>query len=156
MKKYRSILLVALLIATVSCKEKGSASTILAITKADGIQIVNAFNDAMVNPTAQLLEDLCANELSYGHSNGLIQDKATFIDDLVNGPYNFKSVTSPELSIEISEETIVARFIFLAHAIKDENPIDIRLGCIQIFQRNAAGKWKLLARQAYKLPEPKN
>ena len=156
MKNYLSILLIIFLITVVSCKETGSQDTTLAITKTDGLQIVNAFNDAMVNPTEQLLENLCANELSYGHSNGLIQDKTTFIDDLVNGPYNFKSVTSPELSIEISEETIVARFIFLAHAIKDENPIDIRLGCIQIFQRNAAGKWKLLARQAYKLPEPKN
>ena len=42
---------------------------------------VAAFNKAMVDPSAELMEILCAEELTYGHSSGLIQDRAAFIDD---------------------------------------------------------------------------
>jgi hypothetical protein len=145
-------MIVLLITAASCCKQKESIIAIPAITEADGIRIVQEFNDAIMNPTVQLLENLCAEELTYGHSSGLIQNKATFIDDLVNGPYDFKSVKSPELSVEVSENTVIARFIFLATAIKDEKPIEIRLGCIQVFQQNKNGQLKLLARQAYKLP----
>ncbi len=165
MKNYRSILMIILLITTVGCKEQEKkskdalpqkADTLPPITKTDVQRVVQEFNNAMINPSVQLLENLCAEDLTYGHSNGLIQNKAAFIDDLVNGPYDFKSVTSPELTIDISEETAVARFIFLATAIKEEKPVEIRLGCIQIFQRQDNGNWKLLARQGYKLPESVN
>ena len=153
MKNYRNILMIVLLITAASCcKQKESEIAIPAITKSDGIRIVQEFNDAMIHPTVQLLENLCAEDLTYGHSSGLIQNKAEFIDDLVNGSYDFKSVTSPELSVKISGTTVIARFIFLATAIKDEKTIEIRLGCIQVFQQNKNGQLKLLARQAYKLP----
>lgn len=145
-------MIVLLITATSCCKQKESEIAIPAITEADGIRIVQEFNDAIINPTVQLLDNLCADELTYGHSSGLIQNKAEFIDDLVNGPYDFKSVTSPELSVEVSENTVIARFIFLATAIKDEKTIEIRLGCIQVFQQTENGQLKLLARQAYKLP----
>lgn len=163
MNKIQSILMIVILITTVGCcckvEEKKNedglqqkVEKIQTITEADAKKIVQVFNDAIVNPSVELLNDLCVDGLTYGHSSGLIQNKAEFIDDLVNGPYDFKSVTSPELSIEVSEETVVARFIFLANAIKEGKSIDIRLGCVQIYQRGTNGKLKLLARQAYKLP----
>jgi len=162
MKNYSSILMLIILITIMGCKEQESksniafsqkAGTLPALTKTDVKNAVQELNNAIINPSVQLLESLCAEALTYGHSTGTIQTKAEFIDDLVNGPYDFKSVTSPELNIDISKETAVARFIFLANAIKDETPVDIRLGCVQIFQRQDSGKLKLLARQAYKLPE---
>jgi len=153
MKNYRSLFIIVLLITAVSCKDKKSEVAFSTLTKADAIRIVQEFNDAMIHPTVQLLENLCAEELTYGHSSGLIQNKAAFIDDLVNGPYDFKSVTSPELSVGVSGNTVIARFIFLATAIKDKKPVEIRLGCIQVFQQNEYGQLKLLTRQAYKLPE---
>jgi len=147
-------MIVLLTTAASCCKQKESKIAIPAITEADGIRIVQEFNDAIINPTVQLLDDFCTEELTYGHSSGLIQNKATFIDDLVNGPFDFKSVTSPELTVEVSENTVIARFIFLATAIKNEKPVEIRLGCIQVFQQTENGQLKLLARQAYKLPVP--
>jgi len=155
MKNYLSILMIILLITIVGCKEpeKKKTETLPPITKTDVESIVQEFNNAMINPSVQLLENLCAEVLTFGHSTGTIQNKSEFIDDVVNGPYDFKSVTSQELSIIISEETAVARFIYLANAIKDEAPVDIRLGCIQVFQRQDNGKLKLIARQGYKLPE---
>ena len=158
MKNYLNILMIILFITIVACTEsdKKESETLQPISKLEVEQVVKEFNNAMINPSVELLENLCAEILTYGHSSGNIQNKSEFIDDLVNGPYDFRSVTSPELTINISGETAIARFIFIANAIYDEKPIDIRLGCIQVFQRQDSGKLILLARQGYKLPESVN
>ncbi len=119
--------------------------------KADVEKAVATFNEAMVNPERDLLERLCADELSYGHSSGIIQNKAEFIDDLINGPFNFLSVDSPEQTIQLSGDTAIVRHIFLASATNDGKPVDIRIGNMQVYKSDNEGKWRLLARQAYKL-----
>tara|TARA_R110000868_G_scaffold127458_6_gene335119 strand:+ start:1798 stop:2346 length:549 start_codon:yes stop_codon:yes gene_type:complete len=115
-------------------------------------QAVATFNKAIVDPTVELMERLCAEELTYGHSSGLIQNKAEFIDDIVNGPFDFSSVEAPDQAIHISGNTAIVRHIFLAKATNAGNPVDIRIGNVQVYQKDEHGKLRLLARQAYKLP----
>lgn len=126
------------------------------ITMDEVQRAVSTFNEAMVNPTAEFMEALCADALTYGHSSGLIQNKAEFIDDIVNGPFNFSSVEAPDQTIHISGNTAIVRHIFLAKATNAGVPVDIRIGNIQVYQKDKDGKLKLLARQAYKLPVETN
>ncbi|MCK0146735.1 nuclear transport factor 2 family protein [Arenibacter sp. F26102] len=115
-------------------------------------QAVSIFNEAMVSPTVELMDDLCADELTYGHSSGLIQNKAEFIDDIVNGPFDFLSVEAADQSIHISGNTAIVRHIFLAKGTNAGEDADVRIGNVQVYQKDRQGKLKLLARQAYKLP----
>lgn len=117
---------------------------------------VSTFNEAMVNPTVELMETLCADALTYGHSSGLIQNKAEFIDDIVNGPFNFSSVEAPGQTIHISGNSAIVRHIFLAKATNAGVPVDIRIGNVQVYQKDREGRLRLLARQAYKLPAETN
>lgn len=165
MKHAANIFMIVLLLIITNCNKQGQSNSDSHIQEREALPTltieevqtaVEAFNQVMINPDVKVLEAFCSNELTYGHSSGLIQNKSEFVNDLVNGPYNFTSVTSPELTISISENIGVARFIFLATAIKDNQQIDIRIGCVQIFQRDNNNKLKLLARQAFKLPKPAN
>ncbi|RAJ09245.1 nuclear transport factor 2 family protein [Arenibacter echinorum] len=113
---------------------------------------VTAFNKVMVNPTAELMETLCSEELTYGHSSGLIQNKDAFIDDLVNGPFDFLSLEAADQTIHISGNTAIVRHIFLAKGTNAGEPVDVRIGNMQVYQKGKDGKLRLLARQAYKLP----
>ena len=115
-------------------------------------QAVLIFNKAMIDPTVELMKGLCAEELTYGHSSGLIQNKAEFIDDIVNGPFDFISLEAPEQTIHISGNTAIVRHIFLAKGTNAGEPVDVRIGNMQVYQKDKDGKLKLLARQAYKLP----
>ncbi|MEZ4810269.1 MAG: nuclear transport factor 2 family protein [Allomuricauda sp.] len=114
-------------------------------------EAVKIFNSAMVNPQREVLEELCSDQLTYGHSSGLIQNKEEFIDDLMNGPFDFSSVEALDQTVHLVGETAIVRHIFFAQATKEGEPIEIKLGNIEVFKRNEAGKWELLARQAYKL-----
>ena len=46
---------------------------------------VEAFRAAQVAANAETLDALCAAELSYSHSDGRVEDKATFIANATNG-----------------------------------------------------------------------
>jgi hypothetical protein len=53
---------------------------------------VEAFRAAQVAANAEALAALCAAELSYSHSDGRVEDKATFIANATNGKSKFLSL----------------------------------------------------------------
>ncbi|SHE54757.1 protein of unknown function [Arenibacter palladensis] len=153
------IMAVIPLIVLIGCKQKVDQSPTkvmgeeqVQITIDEVQQAVSIFNEAMVNPTVELMDGLCADELTYGHSSGLIQNKAEFIDDIVNGPFDFLSLEAADQSIHISGNTAIVRHIFLAKGTNAGEAADVRIGNVQVYQKDKQGKLKLLARQAYKLP----
>lgn len=105
---------------------------------------------AMVDKDGKTLENLTAKDLTYGHSNGKIEDKMQYIDAMLNGPFIFSSIVPDEQNIHISGKTSIVRHIFVAEGTNDGEPADVRIGVMMTYQKQS-GKWKLLARQAYKL-----
>ena len=53
---------------------------------------VEAFRAAQFAADAKALDSLCAAELSYSHSDGRDEDKATFIANATNGKSKFQSL----------------------------------------------------------------
>ena len=163
MIKSRTILILSTVFILMGCKQNANKSEKENIENSSTVQqeslsieevqqAVLIFNKAMVDSTVELMKGLCAEELTYGHSSGLIQNKAEFIDDIVNGPFDFISLEAPEQTIHISGNTAIVRHIFLAKGTNAGEPVDVRIGNMQVYQKDKDGKLKLLARQAYKLP----
>src|SRR5690349_12481843 len=48
------------------------------------LQAVDALTKAMLDADRAKLEELVADQLSYGHSSGVIQTKAQFVDAIIN------------------------------------------------------------------------
>ncbi|HZJ20637.1 MAG TPA: nuclear transport factor 2 family protein [Pricia sp.] len=105
---------------------------------------------AMVDKDGKTLENLTAKDLTYGHSSGKIEDKTQYIDAVLNGPFEFSSIVPEDQNIHISGKTAIVRHIFVAEGTNDGEPADVRIGIMMTYQKQN-GKWKLLARQAYKL-----
>jgi hypothetical protein len=55
------------------------------------LQVVEALRNAMLDADRARLEELVADQLSYGHSSGTIQTKAQFVDVIVNKETIYKS-----------------------------------------------------------------
>lgn len=105
---------------------------------------------AMVDKDGKTLENLTAKDLTYGHSSGKIEDKKQYIDAVLNGSFEFSSIVPDEQIIYSSEKTAIVRHIFVAEGTDNGEPADVRIGIMMTYQKQN-GKWKLLARQAYKL-----
>jgi ketosteroid isomerase-like protein len=144
----KSILLVALL---ASFAIKNTAQT-----KADKDQkmvavAVESFRKAMVDGDGKTLAALAAEELTYGHSGGNVENKAHFVEAFTTGKSDFVKIDLTEQTVQVVGKTAIVR-----HRLEGESkdagkePAAVHLRVLTVWQKQKGG-WKLLARQAVKI-----
>ena len=117
----------------------------------DEAAIAKAMNElaqAVIAADKPKLEALCAPELTYGHSDGRIQDRATAIDALVTRKSVFKTLEQSRQTIAIVGDNAIVR----NHMSADVDPggRHVELEMLYVWQKRG-GEWRLIARQAYKI-----
>lgn len=111
---------------------------------------VDALTRAMLAADGPALDALVLDGLSYGHSGGAVQDKAAFIDALVSRRSRFPSITLTNRSASVVGEDAIARHVFDGETVTNGKTVPVHIGVLQVWHRDG-GRWRLLARQAYKL-----
>lgn len=112
---------------------------------------VNELRQALIDPTVANLGELTSTDLSYGHSSGKLESQAQFIEALVSGTSDFATIAFEDQTIQVKNTLAIVRHK-LAADIKDGGKASsIKIGVMLVWQKEK-GSWKLLARQAYKLP----
>jgi len=106
---------------------------------------------AMVSGERAALEELASTDLSYGHSSGKIEDKAAFVESIASGKSDFVKIDFKDQTIKVTGKTAIVRHQLHANTNDGGKPGEVHLGILLVLQKE--GKtWKLLGRQAYKLP----
>ncbi|MGC3947102.1 MAG: nuclear transport factor 2 family protein [Chryseolinea sp.] len=95
-------------------------------------------------------EKIAAEELTYGHSAGLLEDKASFVNNIANRKFEFKKIEFPDVTVKITGPNAVVRHKITGDTANDGVPGTVNIGVLLVFQKQK-GEWKLIARQAYKL-----
>ena len=113
-------------------------------------QAVETLRKALLDGDKARLEQVAADQLSYGHSGGRVETKAQFINGVVDRKAIVKTLTFPELTVAVVGNAAIARHIYLSDSETDGKPTNTRIGALQIWQKQD-GSWKLLARQGFKL-----
>ena len=112
---------------------------------------VETLRKAMIDADKSTLESLAAEQLSYGHSSGAIEDKAAFVDAIVSGKSNFNSIELSDQTIKFAGNDAIVRHKFKAELTGAGGVLNnVNIGVLQVWQKQK-GKWKLIARQAVKL-----
>ena len=114
-------------------------------------QAVDDLRKAMIAADQTSLEALVADQLSYGHSGGVIESKAQFVNVIVSKKTIYKSITLSEPSVTVVGNNAITRHIFSAEFEADGKPGTSRVGVLQVWTKHD-GHWKLLALQAFRLP----
>ncbi|MDI9871197.1 nuclear transport factor 2 family protein [Flectobacillus roseus] len=104
---------------------------------------------AMIDPTKEALENIATEDLSYGHSGGKIENKAQFVEALVSGKSDFKSIQLTDQTISIHGKTAIVRHSLAAETLDGGKPGTVKLFILTVWSKEKGG-WKLLARQAVK------
>jgi len=113
-------------------------------------QAVEAFRNAMLTADRSQFEALCADQLSYGHSAGRIETKAQFINGAVSGRSVWKFMTLTDQSHQIVGNNAIVRHILTGETESEGKTNAIKIGLLMVWHKQD-GRWKLLARQAYRL-----
>lgn len=112
---------------------------------------VENLRTAMISGERSSLEGIAAPELSYGHSSGKLEDKAAFVESIASGKSDFVSIDFKNQSVKVSGKTALVRHELHAKTNDGGKPGEVHLGILLVWQKQG-GQWKLLGRQAYKLP----
>ncbi|GAB4472758.1 MAG: nuclear transport factor 2 family protein [Thermoflexibacter sp.] len=113
-------------------------------------EAVEALKKALIDPTLANLEAIVAEELSYGHSSGKIEDKKAFMEALLSGKSDFISIELTDQKITVSKEVALVRHQLTAQIADNRQNSNIKLHVLLVWQKQK-GKWKLLARQAIRV-----
>jgi ketosteroid isomerase-like protein len=113
---------------------------------------VEAFRAAQFAADAKALDALCATELSYSHSSGVVEDKATFIANSTNGKSKYLSLEYQDTKIRVVGPAAIVRFHWVGEqeAVADGKKSSTNLHILMNWQKQGTD-WKLLSRSATKL-----
>src|SRR5438128_12266925 len=80
---------------------RGSSAVAASADEAAVAQAVEALRKAIFGQEKTQLEALCADQLSYGHSDGRVQNKAEFIEGVMTKKAIVKSITLSDQTIAV-------------------------------------------------------
>lgn len=106
---------------------------------------------AMISGDRNVLNKLASDQLTYGHSSGKIESKTDFVETLATKKSDFKSITLSKQTVDVQGKTAVVRHVLDADTFDGGKPGKVHLGIVLVFAKDGSN-WKLLARQAFKLP----
>ncbi len=112
---------------------------------------VSALIKAMEDSDVAALSKLAANELSYGHSGGKVENKQEFLNAFKTGASDFVKINISDQNVSIVNKTAIVRHTLEAETNDNNQAGHVKLKVLTVWQKMNGG-WKLIARQAVKPP----
>jgi len=121
--------------------------------EAEVAQVVEGLRKATLGQDKAQLDALCAEQLSYGHSDGRVENKGQFIDGVMGRKSIVKSLTLSDHAIAVVGSNAIARHSWTSESEMDGKATTTKIKVLQVWLKQGGG-WKLLARQAVRPPQP--
>ena len=102
---------------------------------------------AMIDADEATLSKLASEKLTYGHSNGDIEDKKKFIQRIISGSSDFTEITVQEQTITVSGDVAHVRQKVEAKLKAGDTINVLKLSVLLVWQKQGKD-WVLFARQA--------
>lgn len=111
---------------------------------------VGSLRKAMLSGDSLALRNLTCEELTYGHSGGLIEGRETFVTNLVTKKTDFITMDIKDQDITVKGDVAWVRHTLAAEIVDNGNKNNVNLKILLIWTK-VDGIWKLLARQAVRV-----
>jgi ketosteroid isomerase-like protein len=115
------------------------------------VRAIERLRMVMMQPDSAVLASLVSNDLEYVHSSGTVRDKNGFINEFMKRQTNVTKVVFSNQTIRLSGDMAIVRHRMVADAHNPGYPPLIDIIVMMVWKKEN-GDWKLLARQAAKLP----
>lgn len=115
-------------------------------------QAIEKLRVVMMQPDSVVLAGLVSNDLEYVHSSGAVRNKQGFIDEFMKRQTDVANVVFSNQTIKITDNNAIVRHRMVADSRKVGYPPVIDIIILMVW-RKEHGQWKMLARQAAKIPQ---
>jgi hypothetical protein len=107
-----------------------------------------ALRNALINKDSVSLDDVLANDVSYGHTSGLIQTKAQLIRSVVSKEQDYKNIIPSDMNIRVYDNTAVVTMKSSVIMNYQDKPLNMDMYITLVWIKK--NKWQLVARQSVK------
>jgi hypothetical protein len=112
---------------------------------------VETFRVAQAAGKADVIAPLLAEDLSYSHSSGAVEDKAKLLSGITNANYKWSSLEYKNPTVKVVGSAAIVRFTFVGEQeFTDGKKTPQNLAILMNWQKQGS-EWKLLSRSATKL-----
>ena len=111
-------------------------------------QAVEALRTAMIAGDRLALDALTAEQLTYGHGGGHVENKAQFIEKLASGVSGWSAIELSDQTVSLVDDIAIVRHIFRGVSRHPPDGIVNKTIAVLTVWLCRQGKWRLLARQA--------
>ena len=112
---------------------------------------VETFRAAQAAGKADVIAPLLAEDLSYSHSSGVVEDKTKLLAGITNANYKWTSLEYKNPTIKVVGSAAIVRFTFVGEQeFTDGKKTPQNLAILMNWQKQG-NEWKLLSRSATKL-----
>lgn len=110
---------------------------------------VKALQKAMINADSVALRNLTCDELTYGHSNGMMDSRESFISNLATGKLDIITLDITNQDVTVKGDVAWVRYNMDSDMVEAGKKSTANIKILLIWTK-VNGLWKLLARQAVK------
>ena len=115
------------------------------------INTVKEFHQALVNKNTVSINQQTDKALSYGHSNGWVQNKTDIIKDFETGYISYQAFKEDSILVLINGNMANVRFVADITATMKATTTTFHLKVLEVWVKKGK-RWVLFARQAMKAP----
>lgn len=121
----------------------------LADSTGDVLAAIEEYRKAMVDGNGARLLEMSADDMSFGHANGVVQTKVEFVKTVVDKVEVFHGIKLYDHSIRVSGDLAIARHTFDADVFFQGKDQNFLLSVVQTWKKED-GRWRLFVRQSFK------
>lgn len=106
---------------------------------------------ALVSKDYGYLEKVLAKDLFYCHSNGLIDNKTSFIQSIKEGKLTYQEMNVEELKVRIYGKTAVITGVCGAKVLSNGQQLNTRFRFTDVYVKSKSG-WQMVSWQSLRVP----
>jgi hypothetical protein len=106
---------------------------------------------AQLGADTAALEELLADELSYTHSNGLVDTKRSYVDAIANKVFDYRSADRTDVAVEVIGDTAMITGRVAMHVVAGPREVHLDSRYSAIWVRRD-GAWQFLCWQSTPVP----
>lgn len=145
------ILIAAQLLIACQPKEEKPAAPVVDVETVI-LNLEDAWDKALVSSDVDALDKIYADTLIYTHSNGSVDDKATYITKIRSGETKYESMTRNDRRIKVYGDTAVVTCHWDVHVMARGTKIDTNARYVHVYSK-IGEDWKMVAHQATRIVE---
>ena len=116
------------------------------------LQLEQNWEDALLKSDTAALEKIYDDSLVYTHSNGSVDDKATYIGNIKSGASKYESLKRDEIKVNVYGNTALVFSHWQVQSLSRGNTVNTNGRYLHVYVKQKDG-WKMVAHQATRIAQ---